>query len=769
MSRSWYWKVFGVVMLAVIASLYLIPSVVRQRVRVEEPQVDADGNKVLNDKGEPVKRIVINDEPNLPFCGTKEELELFEKSKSEGGSVKKPPSFPFCYPNIFKKYIVLGLDLQGGVLLQYGVDINAALQSKANLYSDDITKRLGEYFTEQGLDVTPKVKPTSDGAIITTEPASEVSKIPGSFFDQFTTYDANSQTSTNIAVFKIVSQNNGEMQVQFTSEYQSYLERYAVDQGIQTINQRIDKLAVKEPEVRKGSSDSIVIQLPGLSEADFGQTQQIIEQTAQLQFKLVDDDPQSMTTLDQLSQRIPKGSPVTFERQGVGRDVPSSEIYLKASKKEALVSVINELTNFAEEAKDQTGRIYYKTLEDFRKVLPSAKELRFNDVRKETLRVTFAAPTDPQVVKDAIDKYLLQRKSDPANATSSLIATDFTLQTETALPVEEGQQQTVFVIAKRLRIPEDHDLLLNKETETDAQGAIKEEYWRTYWLLRKTELTGESLTDAQVSFDENRRSVVSFTMNSEGSVKLAKLSKENINKRFAIVLDNEVKSAPFFQSEIPNGRGQITLGDAKNPSAMLKEAQSLAIVLQAGALPAPLTRQFVTQVGPQLGQDAVDKGFLATTVGAALVFLFMALYYKRAGLIADVALALNLLLLLGIMAAIGATMTLPGIAGILLTIGTAVDSNILIFERIREELRGGKTPRQAIDAGYNNALRAIIDANSTNMISALVLAWYGSGPVKGFAITLMIGLVTSVFTSTFVTRLVFQYLAQRSKLERLSI
>lgn len=730
MSRGWYWKVFSIVLLAILAVLYILPSLMRER--FDANKLDENGIVVLDENGNPEKEL--------------------------------------WYPKMFRRYLTLGLDLQGGVLLQYGVDINAALRSKASLYSDDIKKRLEDTFEEDGVEYKEiTVKPTDSGAIITTDPATALGSIDGSFFEQFSVYDSGSKTSAYTKVFEITEQNDSQIKVDFSEGFRDYLERYAVDQGVQTITQRIDKLAVKEPEIRKGSSNSIVIQLPGLEEADFSQAQQIIEQTAQLQFKRTDDDQANQTYLAQLTQRVPQGSPVTADRGGLGRDVAGTEIYLRAAKKEHLIAFINAATNFADELKID-GRIQPKARNDFENLLKDQATVHFGDLRKETLKLTFKAPTDLQVVKDAINQYIRINTPETTAPIYLLKAEDFVISNEAGAPIEEGAgPQQVFVLSKKLRVPDDHELLLSHEIETDSQGVTKDDYWRTYWLWKKTEITGEYLTDAQVNFDENRQPVVSFTMNSEGANKLAVLSKQNIGKRFAIILDNEVKSAPYFRSEIPNGRGQITLGAAKNPSAMLKEAQSLSIVLQAGALPAPLTRQFVTRVGPQLGQEAIEGGVQAIIVGLSLVFLFMAFYYRKAGLIADFGLALNMIFLVGIMAALGATLTLPGIAGVALTIATSVDSNVLIFERIREELRLGKTPRQAIDAGYKNAIRTILDANATNMISALVLSWYGSGPVKGFAVTLMIGLLTSVFTSTFATRLVFQYIAQRAKLERLSI
>lgn len=757
MNRSWYTKVSGVLLLVVVAVLYILPTLTRNPAE-EIEQKDEAGNVVKDKFGKPVKKFV------APFKKDADGNAILDE---QGKPIPNPDNLPAWYPSAFRKYITLGLDLQGGVLLQYGVDIYEALQNNADLRRDDIERELAKKLES----LKGKAIVTREGAdqiVIKTEPAELLSNVDSDFLDQFSEYDP-SNGGRYFRVFQVVEQNSAQIVLSFSGEYQEYLEKSAVDQAVQTIANRIDKLGVSEPEVRKGSSDTITVQLPGLSDVDFGQTQQIIEQTAQLQFKRVDDtDPSYMTKLT-ATARIPNNSPVkafTFNVGGGENQKPGVDVYARTERKEDLEAFINDSTNFKAQGRRPDGIVYFKTLDDFRKLLPGA-EVRFEDSVQDRLRITYEAPTDPQVVRDAVAQYVAARDATDAKTIVSLTAADFVLLSPEG--TEPVGPQTAFVLSKSLRVPDDHEVLIGEEVDSSAEGLVKERYYRTYWLFRKTEIAGDSLTNASVRPDENRRPTVSFAMNATGADKLATLSRENIGRRFAIVLDNEVRSAPYFNSEIPNGQGQITLGSTKSPDALMKEAQSLAVVLQAGSLKAPLSRQFVTQVGPQLGQSAINQGMTAALIGAGLVFLFMIVYYRMSGVIATVALSMNLLFLLAVMAAMGATLTLPGIAGIVLTIGTAVDSNILIFERIKEELRQGRGIRQSIDAGYTNALRAIIDANTTNVISALVLAWYGSGPVKGFAVTLLIGIATSVFTSTFVTRLVFQYLAQRSRMEKLSI
>lgn len=275
----------------------------------------------------------------------------------------------------------------------------------------------------------------------------------------------------------------------------------------------------------------------------------------------------------------------------------------------------------------------------------------------------------------------------------------------------------------------------------DEQGVF-------YIVEKRAVVTGEDLTNAQPSFDQNGRPAVSFTFNGSGSRKFGDYTRDNIGSPFAIVLDNEVISAPTIQSHIAGGSGIIT------GSFDIAETTQLAILLRAGALPAKMTFLEERTVGPELGQDSIDAGRIACIIAFMGVLIFMALSYGTFGLFANIALIINVGLIFGVLSMFGATLTLPGIAGIVLTIGMAVDANVLIFERIREELAAGRGPARAIELGYEKALSAIIDANITTLITAVILFAMGSGPVKGFAITLGIGIVTSVFTAIFVTRLI---------------
>jgi preprotein translocase subunit SecD len=285
-----------------------------------------------------------------------------------------------------------------------------------------------------------------------------------------------------------------------------------------------------------------------------------------------------------------------------------------------------------------------------------------------------------------------------------------------------------------------------------------------YLLRRSTSLTGEYISDARVSLDSQyNEPYVSLSFNNRGAGIFERLTGENIDKRLAIVLDNNVYSAPVIRDKISGGRAQITGRFTSD------EARDLAIVLRAGALPAPVRIMEERTVGPSLGKDSIEKGFKSMVIGGIIVVIFMLLYYGFSGIIADLALTLNILFIMAGLAFFGATLTLPGIAGIILTIGMAVDANVLVFERIREELRLGKTPRTAIEGGYEKALVTILDANVTTFIVALVLFQFGTGPVRGFAVTLSIGIVASFITAVFVTRIIFDFLYVYRNWKKLSI
>lgn len=307
----------------------------------------------------------------------------------------------------------------------------------------------------------------------------------------------------------------------------------------------------------------------------------------------------------------------------------------------------------------------------------------------------------------------------------------------------------------------DGTIVLNGQEIEPLSGQVRRV---SYTLEKKTLMTGDVIADARVRPSTNLEGpYVELILNDRGARLFEKITGENVGRRLAIILDNTVYSAPVIREKISGGRASIT------GSFDIKEARDLAIVLRAGALPAPVSIAEERTVGPSLGRDSIRQGMWSLAVGGALVMIFMIVYYKLAGVLADLAVIFNMLFLLAALAAFEATLTLPGIAGIVLTLGMAVDANVLINERIREELRLGKSARAAVEAGYEHALPAILDSNITTFLSGLILFQFGSGPVKGFAVTLCIGIVSTVFTAVVMTRLVYDYRLARRRLVTLSV
>ncbi|HMJ55600.1 MAG TPA: protein translocase subunit SecD [Polyangiaceae bacterium] len=324
-----------------------------------------------------------------------------------------------------------------------------------------------------------------------------------------------------------------------------------------------------------------------------------------------------------------------------------------------------------------------------------------------------------------------------------------------------------------LNVPDDHELGYEVSRQTDPDGLRQTEVgWRTYYLYSKADITGDMLRDAQAVPDQSGRGLggwyVALTFTEAGGDRFEEVTGANVKRRFAIILDGKVESAPVIQTRIAGGHASITLG-ANDTESQLEEARKLELVLRSGALPAPISPSNEQRIGPSLGQDAIAQGVKGAIVSSMLVLIFMVVYYHRAGAVADAAVLFNLLLQLAVLASFGASMTLPGIAGLALTIGIAVDANVLINERIREELRNGKSPRAAVDAGYEKAFSAILDGHVTTFISGLILAQYGTGPIKGFAVTLIVGILASLFTGVVCTRLVFDWWVRGRKIKTLNI
>ncbi|MBN1207248.1 MAG: protein translocase subunit SecD [Myxococcaceae bacterium] len=435
----------------------------------------------------------------------------------------------------------------------------------------------------------------------------------------------------------------------------------------------------------------------------------------------------------------------------------------------------SQVNRFREESVDQAMLVIRNRIDKW-----GVAELDVRKLGTDSIQISLPGRSDPEQAKELVGttaqlefrmvddtnpnffREMFQNTPPPEN--SGITVTD-----EEGFAQLKGANREALLAYVKDKTPQDREVAL----ECIANPLKKNDClaYRTYLLHQDVPLTGESLESAQASISQINEPEVNITFDPVGAREFERLTEASVGKRMAIVLDDYVHSAPRINEKIAGGSARITMGRAGSKSfeEWLGEAQTLALVLKAGALPAPVTTGEIRQVGASLGEELVRKGGMAALVGLALVVLFMALYYRKAGLIADVALVLNGLLILAGLAIFNATLTLPGIAGFVLTLGIAVDANVLINERIREELSHGKTARQAVDQGYDRAFWTIFDSHVTALIAGFILFATGTGPIRGFATTLIIGLLASLFTSIFVTRVIVTYFVHGRNAQTVSV
>jgi len=492
----------------------------------------------------------------------------------------------------------------------------------------------------------------------------------------------------------------------------------AINRVLEILQNRVDQFGVAEPTIQKQGKHRIVVELAGIQ--DSKRARALLQSTALLEFYLV------------------KNAAVTNEMIAQLDDV------LKET------TDVDELKELAEAGQTK------------------AEEKPFEEAKEDDGTKTVAelfGETDPMPGKATEDAGADIFAEAPF---SSLLA---------ALPGDMGvPEKNVYAIKKLLDKPEvqsklksaNGQFVFSNDAEAFTGTTVPGKFYRLYYLEKTPELTGGVVDKARadlgtIGSGSAGQPVVSLSMNSDGSRTWARVTGANVGQRIAIVLDKKVHMAPSIREKIPSGKTQI------EGFASMNEAKDLAIILRAGALPAPVKIIEERIVGPSLGADSIAQGTQAIIFGLALVLVFMLVYYKMAGIVADFALIWNILLVLAVLASLQATLTLPGIAGLILTVGMSIDANVIIFERIREELRKGKTPKAAIDAGYDRALTTIIDANVTTLIASLVLYQFGTGPIKGFATVLFWGILISMFTALFITRTIFNAYTSRKGLSTLSI
>lgn len=484
----------------------------------------------------------------------------------------------------------------------------------------------------------------------------------------------------------------------------------AIDRALRIIRTRIDEFGVEEPLIQKVGTERIIVELPGIRDEE--RAKGIIQQTAFLEWNLV----RPASEVEAVLPRVDRAVVAALGAEAVRAAAPAD-----------------------------TARA------------PSIEELLF-EPRRGGHADTTAGAADTAAAKADTAGAVAAQEPDTLAALRPLTALLLQGDAEGTFLVAEEDVETV---RRYLALPEvqrvlPRDLRLHWGAEPEGRGART--YRRLYVLEREAFLTGDMLEDAVAGRDPQfNQAQVRFTLTRRGGRRFEEVTAQHIGDFIAIVLDDEVVSAPVVRDRI-GAQGQIDMGQAP-----MEEARDLALVLRAGALPAPLKVLEERSVGPTLGRDSVEQGKRAGIVGLVVVVLTMILYYRVAGVLAVLALSVYTALVLGGLAGFNATLTVPGIAGFILSIGMAVDANVLIFERIREELAAGRATRTAVDAGFENALSAIVDSNLTTLITALILFQFGTGPVRGFAVTLSIGIIASFFSALYVTRTLFLIYLQRKR------
>ena len=479
----------------------------------------------------------------------------------------------------------------------------------------------------------------------------------------------------------------------------------SINRVLEILQNRIDQFGVAEPTIQKQGKYRILVELAGVQDSE--RARSLLQSTALLEFYLLKNNASTTEIITQLDN-----------------------ILKKNVSNEELEKLISETSTSNEQ---------------------NTEDLADNNVT--TVDEIFGETT-PNVSDNTETKSDLTVDS-PFQSLIEFVQGDMVVKTKNVYALKKLLDDD----GAKLKLKSSSgQFLFSNNSETIGTSG---EYFRLYYLESLPELTGGVVEKAKANLGSLGGGnaglpVVSLDMNSEGAKTWSRVTGANIGQRIAIVLDNKVHMAPNIREKIPGGRTQI------EGFADINEAKDIAIILRAGALPAPVNIVEERTVGPSLGADSISSGQKSILIGLGIVFIFMLIYYRASGGIANFALIWNIILILAVLASLGATLTLPGIAGLILTVGMCIDSNVIIFERIREELRKGKTPKSAIEAGYNRAITTIIDANLTTVIASLVLYQFGTGPIKGFATVLFWGILISMFTAVYVTRTIFYTITKKS-------
>lgn len=604
------------------------------------------------------------------------------------------------YRNAKSSSVKLGLDLQGGMYVMLEVDIVKLIEESA----------LRESVDETFAEVIAKTK---------SETESSDDNVLEAFLRNFKAI-AEPKGRSLISYFDI-----GDSKEISDATIIDKLKRDiddAVNQAMEVMRQRVDKFGVSEVSIQKQGARRIVLELPGVSNEK--EMRELLSGTARLEFKLVRNNQDIVKALYAADKALaPKNiaeaikDTTRTDTTVVAKSDSTKSDSTKADSTAKAQAAADTTNPYAKLPKDQQAKAYMA------------------DHKVSTLL---------QVMFKNGNQYIDATTQGGFFMTGNIPDGDYLFFT-----TKSGFDKLMALLATdRLKgvMPADLQLVRSAKPENSTEKSMDPTY-QVYCVKREAELTGDAITDAIPTFDPmDNRPVVSMQMDVDGAERWAAVTGANIKKQIAIILDDQVYSAPVVQSKIPNGSSQISgMADAK-------EANLLSVILKAGALKAPVKIVEERVVGPSLGEDNIQSGINASLLAVLLVIAFMVIYYRTGGLIANLAVVINVILIIAGLAALGGTLTLPGIGGIILTIGMAVDANILIFERIREEIRRGRGMRSAIDEGFSKALSAIVDSNVTTALTGIILLVLGTGPIQGFAVTLLTGIVTTMFTAIIVSR-----------------
>lgn len=618
----------------------------------------------------------------------------------------------YTYRDVKEREINLGLDLKGGMNVVLEVSVSDIIQALAGESQDEVFV--------QAMQMAKDKQRNSQQDFVTL------------FGESFNEIDPNASLAS-IFLFEFkdkgitVNSTNDEVLAVIRTEAEG-----AIDRSFQILRTRIDRFGVTQPNIQKlATSGRILVELPGIK--DPKRVRKLLQGTAQLEFWETYNFSELYGFFDEANQRL-------AEIQGTA-DQTTDDTVVETNEAQA--------DETAEQAADDNATLVDEVLEG-----ETADTTSLIDQLADDTNEMDDASFEEYAAQNPLYAYLMP--SYVQNESGQFFPGN-TARVGTAAVKDTARINNMLKRVKSI-FPRNMHLSWTIKPRAAGETELMELVALKASRDNKAALGGDVIVDARQDYDQNGRVEVTIQMNSEGAKSWKRLTGENIGRQVAIVLDDYVYSYPVVNDEIPNGRSSISGGDMS-----ITEAQDLANILKAGKLPAPSRIMEEAVVGPSLGREAVSAGLYSFILAFGLVLIYMALFYNRGGIVADIALFTNIFFLLGVLASLGAVLTLPGIAGIVLTLGMAVDANVIIYERIKEEIRAGKGIRLAITDGYKNAYSAIIDGNVTTLLTGIVLYTFGTGPVQGFATTLIIGLLTSLFTSIFISRMVFIYLLDNNK------